>query len=77
MVLLVPSGVQLCDPMTAACQAPLSMKSPRHECGGRLPFPTPGDLPDLGPESASLESPELAGPLTPPERFLLSQNSHP
>ena len=28
------------------CQAPLSMEFSRQECWSRLPFPTPGDLPD-------------------------------
>ena len=60
-VLPALSHVQLCDPMTVVCQAPLSMRFSRHECWGRLPFPTPGDLPDLGTESTSLASPALAG----------------
>ena len=32
--------------VTAALQAPLSMKFPRQECCSGLPFPTPRDLPD-------------------------------
>ena len=34
--------------LTVAHQAPLSMEFSRQECWNRLPFPTPGDLPDLG-----------------------------
>ena len=35
-------------PWTAARQAPLSMGSPRWECGSGSPFPPPEDLPDPG-----------------------------
>ena len=48
-----------CDPMD--CKAPLSMKFSRQEYWNRLPFPTPGDLPDLGTEPVSPASPALAG----------------
>ena len=42
-----PSHVRLCAaPWTVACQASLSMKFPRQEYWSRLPFPSPGDLPD-------------------------------
>ena len=40
-MLLRPQG-------TIAHQAPLSMRFPRQEYWGRLPFPSPGDLPDPG-----------------------------
>ena len=40
-------------PWTVAHQAPLSMKFPRQEYWSGLPFPTPGDLPGPGIESAS------------------------
>ena len=33
---------------TVACQAPLSMEFSRQEYCSELPFPSPGDLPDLG-----------------------------
>ena len=33
---------------TVAHQAPLSMEVSREEYWSRLPFPTPGDLPDAG-----------------------------
>ena len=49
------------NPWTVACQAPLSMGFSRQEYWSRLPFPTPGDLPDPGIELVSLASPVLAG----------------
>ena len=47
------SCLSLCDPWTAACQAPLSMGFPRREYWSGLPFPSPGDLPDPGIEPGS------------------------
>ena len=41
-------------PQTVASQAPLSMGLPRQGYCSGLPFPSPGDLPDPGTESASL-----------------------
>jgi len=41
---------------TVARQTPLSMRFSRREYWSGLPFPLPGDLPDLGVESASLSS---------------------
>ena len=38
---------------TIACQVPLSMEFSRQEYWSGLPFPSPGDLPDLGIESMS------------------------
>ena len=46
---------------TVAHQALLSMEFPRQEYWSWLPFPTPGDLPNLGIEHASLLYPTLAG----------------
>ena len=43
----------LCDPMTVARQAPLSMGFSRQEYWSGLPCPPPGDLPDPGIEPAS------------------------
>ena len=51
----------LATPWTIAHQAPQSMGFPWQEYWSGLPFPTPGDLPDLGIEPASLMSPALAG----------------
>ena len=48
-------------PWTTAHQAPLSMGFSRQEYQSGLPFPSPGDLPDLGIKSESFASPELAG----------------
>ena len=42
-------------------KAPLSMGFSRQECWNGLPFPSPGDLPNLGIKHASRASPELAG----------------
>ena len=38
----------LVTPWTIVYQAPLSMEFPRQEYWSGLPFPSPGDLPDLG-----------------------------
>ena len=48
-------------PWTVAHQDPLSMGFSRQEYWSRLPFPSPGDLPDAGIEHMSLMSPALAG----------------
>jgi len=39
---------------TVACQAPPSMEFSRQEYWSELPFPSPGDFPDLGIEPGSL-----------------------
>ena len=54
---------------TVACQSLSSMGFSRQEYWSRLPFPSPGYLPDPGIEPASLLSPALTGgflPLAPP-----------
>ena len=48
-------------PWTIAHQAPLSMGLSRQEYWSGLPFPSPGDLPNLGIEPSSLWSPALEG----------------
>ena len=48
-------------PWTLAHQAPLSVGFSRLEYWSRLPWPPPGDLPNLGIEYGSLVSPALAG----------------
>ena len=45
-------------PGTVACQAPLFVGFHRQKYWGRLPFPSLGDLPDSGIETAS---PAVAG----------------
>ena len=46
---------------TVACQAPLSMEFSRQEYWSGLPFPSPGDLTDLGikPRSPALQADSL------------------
>ena len=48
-------------PWTVAGQAPLSLEFSRQEYWSGLPFPTLGDLPNPGTETARLASPALAG----------------
>ena len=55
------SVMTLCDPMDCSLQAPLYMEFSRQDYWSRLPFPTPGDLPDPGIEPVSLTSLTLAG----------------
>ena len=43
----------LCDPWTVTHQAPLSIGFSRQGYWSELPFPSPGDLPDLGIELVS------------------------
>ena len=50
-------------PRTVAYQAPPSMGFSRKEYWSGLPFPSPGDLPHPGIESASPVAPTLAGRL--------------
>ena len=58
----VDDYVQLFEiPWTVARQAPLSMGFPRQEYWSRLPFPTPGTLPDSGIETTSPVSLALTG----------------
>ena len=51
-------------PWTVTHEAPLSLEFSRQEYWNRLPFPSPGDLPDSGME---LESPELKADSLPSE----------
>ena len=50
-------------PWTIAFQVPLSMGFPRQGYWSGLSFPSPGDLPGSGSESASPVSPAMAGRL--------------
>ena len=52
------SGLTLCDTLTVACQAALSMGFSRQEYWSGLSFPSPGDLPKSGTEPVF---PALAG----------------
>ena len=61
-------------PWTAALKAPLSVGFPRQEYWHRLPFPSPGDLPDPGMEPTSPVSPAWTGGFftaEPPEKPLM------
>ena len=58
------SWVRLCNPMTVAHQAPLSIGFSRQECWSGLPFPSPGDLPYPGIKPVSRMSPALADGLS-------------
>ena len=57
-VLVAQSCPTLCNPMDCNPPAPLSMEFSRQEYWSRLPFPTPGGLPDPGIE---VPHPALAG----------------
>ena len=54
-------GPTLVTPWTVACQAPLSVGFSRQEYWTGLPFPFPGDLPNLGiePRSPALQADSL------------------
>ena len=74
------SHVQLfVAPRTVAHQAPLSMGFSRQQYWSRLPFPTPGGLPDPGIKPESSVSPALADgffttePPGKPQKFILFQ----
>ena len=56
---LLQSCPTLCNPMTVAHQASLSMGHSRQEYWSGLSCPPPGDLPDLGIELESPVSPAL------------------
>ena len=59
-VMLMLSHVSLCaTPWTITHQAPLSMGFSRQEYWSQVPFPSLGDLPNLGMEPESPASPAL------------------
>ena len=63
------SHVQLfATPWTVAHQAPLSMRFSRQEYWSRLPFPSPGDLPNPGIEPRSPALQAYALPSEPPRK---------
>ena len=51
----------VCNPVNCSPPGSVSMEFSRKEYWGRLPFPTPGHLPDPRIEPASLVSPALTG----------------
>ena len=58
----------LLTPWTVACQAPLSTKFSRQEYWRGLPFPSPGNLPDLGVKSGSPALQVDSLPSKPPKK---------
>ena len=60
--LVAKSCPTLATALTVAPQAPLSMGFSRQEYWSELPFPSPGDLPDLGikPGSPALQADSLS-----------------
>ena len=66
------SAQSFATPWTVACQAPLPIEFSRQEYWSRLPFPSPGDLPDPGRGSLLHLLPWQAGafPLVPSGRSL-------
>ena len=66
-------------PWTVAHQAPLSMGFSRQEYWSRLPFPSPGDLPDPGikPRSPTLQTDSLSSePLGNPRQHIKKQRHY-
>ena len=70
-VLVVQSCPTLFDPWTITHQAPLSMGFPRQEYWNRLPFPSPGNLPDPGIEARSPALLANSLPSEPPRKLIL------
>ena len=73
MCLAVESCPTLCGLWTVACQAPLSIGLFMQEYWSRLPFPPPGDLPNLGVKPATFVSQHWqvdSLPLVPPGNYL-------
>ena len=52
-VLVTQLCLTLCNPITVACQASLSMGFSRQEYWSGFPFPSPGNLPDPGIKTGS------------------------
>ena len=71
-VLVAQSCPTLCDPMDCSCQAPLSVGCRRQECWSRLPFPSPGDLPEPGISRVSCIAGEFFTTLPPKNSVSLS-----
>ena len=59
-----------CDPMNWDCQALLSMEFSRQEHYSRLPFPSPGYLPDPGIEAGSPALQVDSLPFEPPGKSI-------
>ena len=80
--LVTKSCPTVCNPLIAACQAPLSLGFPGQEYWGGLPFPSPGNLPYPGikPTSPALAgeffTTELPGKPTLNPKLNLIQSTH-
>ena len=61
---------------TVAYQAFPSLEFPRQGCSSRLPFPSSGDLPDLGKESESSKLQADSLPSEPPGKPILMYLVH-
>ena len=59
-------------PWAVACQAPLSMGFPRQEYWSGLPFPFPGDFPNLGVVPASPALADGFFTVEPPGKIYIS-----
>ena len=57
---------------TVACQAPLSKGFSRKEHGTGLPFPPPGDLPGIEPESPAVPALQVESTAEPPRKHCAS-----
>ena len=62
-------------PWTVGCQVPLSMDISRQKYWSGLPFPSPGDLPDLEIELTSPVFPALQADSLPTEPFRKSHRA--
>ena len=63
-------------PRTVACQALLSVGFSRQESWSGLPFPSPGELPDLGIEPVSPALQEVSLPAEPSGKSIVLRVWH-
>ena len=74
---LVRSDMGSClTPWTVAHQVPLSMEFSRQEYWNELPFPSPGDLPDLEIEPRSSALQAVSAQSEPPGKAFTICGSH-
>ena len=75
MYMCAQSCPTLCDPIDCSPQVPLSMGFSKQEYWSRLPFPTPGDLPDSESNSHLLHWRVDFLPLVPPGKPILADEA--